>query len=63
MGSYDSDSEDGDDATSYTETNVLLGYAAVEPSDDTISYLGGTPVLPLTNFFTVYWLKIIYRHG
>ncbi|EPE27000.1 hypothetical protein GLAREA_02914 [Glarea lozoyensis ATCC 20868] len=43
MAPYDSDSDDGDDAASYTETNVLLGYAAEEPSDDTISYLGGTP--------------------
>jgi pre-rRNA-processing protein TSR4 len=44
MAPYDSDSEDGDDAASYMETNVLLGYAAEEPSNDTISYLGGTPV-------------------
>ena len=45
MAPYESDSEDGDDVASYTETNVLLGYAAEEPSDDTISYLGGTPVM------------------
>ncbi|KAG9235235.1 programmed cell death protein 2 [Amylocarpus encephaloides] len=42
MAPYESDSDDGEDA-SYTETNVLLGYASEEPSDDTISYLGGVP--------------------
>ncbi len=43
MATYDSDSSGGGD-DEYTETNVLLGYAAKEPSDDTISQLGGTPV-------------------
>ncbi|EMD97396.1 hypothetical protein COCC4DRAFT_148309 [Bipolaris maydis ATCC 48331] len=38
---YDSDSSDGGD--DYTETNVLLGYAANEATSDTISHLGGTP--------------------
>lgn len=42
MAPYDSDSSGGDD--DYTETNVLLGYASKEASDDTISYLGGRPV-------------------
>ena len=42
MPPYDSDSSDeGED---YTETNVLLGYAAKEPSGDNVSHLGGTPV-------------------
>ncbi|KAH6721339.1 programmed cell death protein 2 [Leptodontidium sp. MPI-SDFR-AT-0119] len=41
MAPYDSDSSGGDD--DYTETNVLLGYASKEASDDTISYLGGRP--------------------
>jgi pre-rRNA-processing protein TSR4 len=43
MASYDSDSSGGED-NEYTETNVLLGYASKEPSDDTISQLGGKPV-------------------
>lgn len=43
MANYDSDSSGGDD-NDYTETNVLLGYASEEPSDDTISQLGGLPV-------------------
>jgi pre-rRNA-processing protein TSR4 len=42
MGTYDSDSSGAED--DFTETNVLLGYAAKEPSDDTISHLGGHPV-------------------
>lgn len=43
MDPYDSDSsieEDGD----FTETGVLLGYAAEEVIEDTISHLGGHPV-------------------
>ena len=43
MDAYDSDSsgiEEGD----YTETGVLLGYASKEPTEDTISHLGGHPV-------------------
>ena len=43
MAPYDSDSSGGEDEE-YTETNVLLGYASKEPSDDTISQLGGNPV-------------------
>ncbi|CZT42462.1 related to rat apoptosis protein RP-8 [Rhynchosporium secalis] len=42
MAQYDSDSSGGEDGD-YTETNVLLGYASKEASDDTISYLGGRP--------------------
>ncbi|KAE9369464.1 hypothetical protein N431DRAFT_380466 [Stipitochalara longipes BDJ] len=42
MATYDSDSSGGED-DEYTETNVLLGYASKEPSDDTISHLGGRP--------------------
>lgn len=45
MAPYDSDSS-GDEDGEYTETNVLLGYASKEPSDDTISQLGGKPVSP-----------------
>ncbi|KAK5014345.1 hypothetical protein LTR60_003401, partial [Cryomyces antarcticus] len=41
MASYDSDSSGGED--DYTETNVLLGFASQEPTDDTISQLGGHP--------------------
>ncbi|KAM0284174.1 hypothetical protein ACHAQH_002164 [Verticillium albo-atrum] len=42
MPSYDSDS-DVDDAKSFTETSVLLGYASKDADDDTISRLGGSP--------------------
>ncbi|TVY42975.1 putative 20S rRNA accumulation protein [Lachnellula occidentalis] len=42
MTPYESDSSGGED-NDYTETNVLLGYASKEPSDDTISHLGGRP--------------------
>ncbi|KAK2735688.1 hypothetical protein FQN55_002050 [Onygenales sp. PD_40] len=43
MDPYDSDSSGMDDAGDYTETSVLLGYAAEEASDDSISHLGGWP--------------------
>lgn len=43
MADYDSDSS-LDDAIDYTETGVLLGYAIKEPTEDTISHLGGHPV-------------------
>ncbi|KZF18866.1 hypothetical protein L228DRAFT_286361 [Xylona heveae TC161] len=41
MASYDSDSSMDDE--NYTETNVLLGYASKEPTDDSESQLGGYP--------------------
>ncbi|KAF2155186.1 hypothetical protein K461DRAFT_238650 [Myriangium duriaei CBS 260.36] len=41
MAPYDSDSSDGEE--DYTETNVLLGYASKDATDDTISHLGGQP--------------------
>ncbi|PVI07017.1 hypothetical protein DM02DRAFT_551934 [Periconia macrospinosa] len=37
------DSDSSDEGEEYTETNVLLGYAAEEPSGDTVSHLGGRP--------------------
>lgn len=40
MASYDSESDD----ETFTETNVLLGYASKEATDDTTSQLGGHPV-------------------
>jgi hypothetical protein len=43
MAAYDSDSSGGED-NDYTETNVLLGYASKDESEDTLSYLGGRPV-------------------
>lgn len=43
MADYDSDSS-LEDASEYTETGVLLGYATKEPTDDGISHLGGYPV-------------------
>ncbi|KAL9576011.1 MAG: hypothetical protein Q9212_007470, partial [Teloschistes hypoglaucus] len=38
----DSSDDDGD----YTTTNVMLGYASKEPTDDPFSQLGGTPTWP-----------------
>ncbi len=45
MVSYDSDSS-GDEENDYTQTNVILGFAARDHTDenDTISHLGGKPV-------------------
>ncbi len=39
--SYESDSSDGE----FEETNVLLGYASKDADEDTISHLGGYPVI------------------
>jgi len=47
MAEYDSDSSFGDEQSG-TSTNVLLGYATKQPSDDFISQLGGEPV---SNYF------------
>lgn len=44
MAAYDSDSDLSDAGDSFTETNVLLGYASKEATDDTTSQLGGHPV-------------------
>lgn len=41
MDPYDSDSSVDED---FNETNVLLGYAAEEIIEDTVSHLGGWPV-------------------
>ncbi|OXV07451.1 hypothetical protein Egran_04785 [Elaphomyces granulatus] len=43
MDQYDSDSSGLEDAGDYTETGVLLGFPSKEPTDDTISHLGGWP--------------------
>ncbi|MCJ1249455.1 hypothetical protein MMC30_006679 [Trapelia coarctata] len=42
MAPHDSDSSD-EDTENYTTTNVVLGYASKEPTDDSISQLGGRP--------------------
>jgi pre-rRNA-processing protein TSR4 len=47
---YDSDSSAGDDASTgddaqYRYTTTVLGYASKEPTGDTISHLGGKPVI------------------
>ena len=39
----DSDSSDGE-SESFTTTNVLLGYASKEATEDEFSQLGGYPV-------------------
>jgi pre-rRNA-processing protein TSR4 len=51
MADYDSDSS-LEGASEYTETGVLLGYATKEPTEDTISHLGGHPVSTLTPALT-----------
>ena len=38
------DSDSSDDDGSFTTTNVMLGYASREPTDDNFSQLGGYPV-------------------
>ncbi|KKY29197.1 putative pdcd2_c domain [Phaeomoniella chlamydospora] len=43
MSGYESDSSGLSDQEEYTETNVLLGYPSQDPTDDTISHLGGYP--------------------
>ena len=43
MVSPQSDSSD-DERGEYTSTNVLIGYAEDQPTDDTFSRLGGIPV-------------------
>ncbi len=43
MSQDDSDSSEGDSSV-YTITNVLLGYASKEPTNDSFSQLGGIPV-------------------
>lgn len=43
MAPHDDGSSD-EDADDYTTTNVVLGYASKEPTDDPISQLGGRPV-------------------
>ncbi|KAK3689383.1 programmed cell death protein 2 [Podospora appendiculata] len=42
MAPYDSDSSGGED-TDFTETNVLLGYAAEDSNGEVVSRLGGRP--------------------
>lgn len=46
MDSYDSDSSgiEDEELGDYTDTGVLLGYAAEEVIEDSISHLGGWPV-------------------
>ena len=43
MAPDDSDTSDEDNG-SFTTTNVMLGYASKEPTDDGFSQLGGFPV-------------------
>ena len=38
------DSDSSDESGSFSTTNVLLGYASKEPTDDEFSQLGGYPV-------------------
>jgi hypothetical protein len=51
MDPYDSDSSLDED---FTETGVLLGYAAEEVIEDTISHLGGWPVCALPSHIREY---------
>ena len=43
MALLDSDSS-GEESEQYAATNIMLGYASEEPTDDTFSHLGGDPV-------------------
>ena len=45
MSPNDSDSSDNESG-SFTTTNILLGYASKEPTDDDFNQLGGYPVRP-----------------
>lgn len=49
MAHNDSDSSD-DNGGSFTTTNVMLGYASREPTDDNFSQLGGYPVRASSSF-------------
>lgn len=49
MAHNDSDSSD-DNGGSFTATNVMLGYASGEPTDDNFSQLGGYPVRASSRF-------------
>jgi pre-rRNA-processing protein TSR4 len=46
MASYDDDSSD-EELSEFSTTNVLLGYASKETTEDAISQLGGRPVCML----------------
>lgn len=66
MNPYDSDSSgiDDDEAGDFTETNVLLGYADEDASDDSISHLGGWPVRKfsfLLSICVLFYFKISLR--
>lgn len=43
MARHESDTS-ADEGEDYITTNVVLGYASKEPTDDPISQLGGLPV-------------------
>lgn len=62
MTSMNSDSSD-DENEGYTTTNVLLGYASKEPTDDPISQLGGYPVSTQTHKPQAKASLIMNRHG
>lgn len=49
------DSESSDDDASYTITNVLLGYASKEPTEDPFNQLGGFPV----RIFYLHWRHFV----
>lgn len=56
MAPYDSD-DSLDDDQSYTETDVLLGYASKDSNGETISKLGGRPVrFPSPSFLMLTFL-------
>lgn len=46
MARHESDSSD-EEGEEYTTTNIVLGYASKETTDDSISQLGGLPVRQL----------------
>lgn len=58
-----SDNESSDDETdAFTTTDVLLGYASKEPTDDSFSQLGGYPVCLHFTKNTYIYMKISTHH-
>ena len=44
------DSDSSEDAHAYTTTDVVLGFASQDPTEDSFSQLGGVPVSTSFNF-------------
>ena len=62
MASISSGSSDDED-TSFTTTDVLLGYASKAPTDDPFSQLGGHPVSRQHGIFGIQVVLTETSHG